>query len=388
MSRLKVASFAMGVIAAAGLAFAALAQPPAAPAAPAAKPAPIDYSKPETWLCRPGLAGGPCLSDQTATEVAADGGLKSVNFTRPAAPAFDCFYVYPTASEDATPNSDMIPGREIAVTTAQFGRFGAVCRQFAPMYRSVTLAALRAGMAGSNMPGVDRELNYNDMKDAWNYYLKNDNKGRGVILVGHSQGAGLLSRLIANEIEGKPAQRLIISAMIPGTTVQVPVGKTVGGTFKSMPLCTKASEAGCIVVFSSFRSTRPPSVEPPSRFARARDGNVASCANPAALGGGKASLDAYQTKGTTDWSKGKPVSTPYVRLPGLITGECVTKGEYTYLQITVNGVPADPRADDISGDVGTPPDPTWGLHNGDMAVAIGDMVKLADSQAKAWKAKP
>ena len=54
------------------------------------------------------------------------------------------------------------------------------------------------------MAGTDRELNYNDVRDAWNAYLKTANKGRGVILVGHSQGSGLLLRLIQNEIEGKP----------------------------------------------------------------------------------------------------------------------------------------------------------------------------------------
>ena len=83
------------------------------------KPTPNDYSKPDSWLCRPGK-DGPCTSDQRATEIAADGSTKPVAFTRPADPPFDCFYVYPTASEYPTPYSDMIPGREIMVTTAQF----------------------------------------------------------------------------------------------------------------------------------------------------------------------------------------------------------------------------------------------------------------------------
>ena len=39
-------------------------------------------------------------------------------------------------------------------------------------------------------------LAYNDVLDAWNYYLKNDNGGRGVVLVGHSQGSGVLTQLI------------------------------------------------------------------------------------------------------------------------------------------------------------------------------------------------
>jgi hypothetical protein len=105
--------------------FAALAQPPAA--APPPKP-PVDYSKPETWLCLPGLKTGACATNLSATEIAADGSTKVLPFTRPANPAFDCFYVYPTASEDTTPNSDMIAGREIMVTERYTARSAASSR--------------------------------------------------------------------------------------------------------------------------------------------------------------------------------------------------------------------------------------------------------------------
>ncbi len=348
------------------------------------RPTPNDYGKPESWLCRPGK-DGPCTSKQDATEIAPDGSIKPVPFVRPADPPFDCFYVYPTASEDPTPYSDMIPGRETGVTTAQFGRYGAVCRQFAPMYRSFTLSALRARDGGTPMDAGYANTNYDDVVDAWNYYVKNDNKGRGVVLVGHSQGSGLLTRLMQNEIEGKPIQKQLIAAYTPGTTVLLPPGKDVGGTYKSIPVCRRPDQFGCVVVYGSYRSIRPPSVDPPARFGRARDGMVAACANPAALGGGKAMLDTYQTRGTAEWAKGKAIDTPYVRLPGVITGECVTHGEYTYLEITVNGPADGPRRNVVNGDVGDPPNPTWGMHNGDMSNTIGDLVTLAGRQYAAWQ---
>ncbi len=379
---------------AAGAALAALsavvwAQPPAAPpaAAPATPPAPIDYSKPETWLCRPGMTTGACASDQSATEVAPDGSVKPAIFARPANPPLDCFYVYPTASEDQTPNSDMIAGREVTVTTGQFGRYGAVCRQFAPLYRSVTLAALSISRQGGAMAGVDRNLNYNDVKDAWNYYLQHDNGGRPVLIVGHSQGAGLITRLVREEIEGKPVQARIVAVHQLGTTVQVPPGKDVGGTYQSMPLCRRSDQSGCIVVYSSFNAARPPSVTPPSRFARAVPPTVASCTNPAALAGGKAPLDLYQGRGTIMGAK-TAVTTPYVRLPGAVTGECVTKGEYTYLEVTETPGPAGGRVVTLGGNVNLPggggPDPTWGMHNGDMSIPIGNLVALAQTQYQAW----
>ncbi|MGK3882473.1 DUF3089 domain-containing protein, partial [Enterococcus faecium] len=85
---------------------------------------------------------------------------------------------------------------------------------------------------------------YDDVKRAWQHYLAADNHGRGVVLIGHSQGSGILKQLIAEEIDGKPAQKLLISAMLMGTNVAVPAGKDVGGDFKAGPLCRKADQTG------------------------------------------------------------------------------------------------------------------------------------------------
>ena len=170
-----------------------------------------DYAKPETWLCRPSSTTDACaIADLTTTVVSAQGKLKTEKWKgNPKAP-IDCFYVYPTVSNDTTPNSDMNAGpEEISVILHQFARFGSQCLVFAPLYRQVTLTALRANMAGRPM-AADRTLGYNDVLDAWNHYLKNDNKGRGVILIGHSQGALMLSELVKNEIEGKPAQKHMV----------------------------------------------------------------------------------------------------------------------------------------------------------------------------------
>jgi hypothetical protein len=133
------------------------------------------------------------------------------------------------------------------------------------MYRQFTLTALRAGAAGKPMTS-DRALGYNDVLDAWNHYLKNDNRGRGVVLIGHSQGSGVLSQLIRNEIDGKPIQSKIVSALLLGSNVAVPKGKDVGGAFKNLPLCRRGDQTGCVVTYVSFRSTIPPPQD--SRFGR------------------------------------------------------------------------------------------------------------------------
>ncbi|MGH1560618.1 DUF3089 domain-containing protein [Caulobacter segnis] len=74
-------------------------------------------------------------------------------------------------------------------------RFASQCRVFAPMCRQVTLAALRAVMMGQPSPG-NGVLAYGDVRDAWRWYLAHENKGRGVVLIGHSQGSRLLLDLL------------------------------------------------------------------------------------------------------------------------------------------------------------------------------------------------
>ena len=110
---------------------------------------PADYTSLDNWLCHPERANF-CARDQSATIVHADGTLALETFTPADNPPIDCFYVYPTVSTDPGGNSDLTPNREEErVIEAQFARFGAACRTFAPIYRQVTLTALRAVSAST-----------------------------------------------------------------------------------------------------------------------------------------------------------------------------------------------------------------------------------------------
>jgi hypothetical protein len=346
-----------------------------------------DYSRADTWLCRPG-AQDACAVDLTTTVITEDGRFAQEKFTPAANPPIDCFYVYPTVSLDPGGNSDMTAGNEERnVIRSQFARFRSQCRPFAPLYRQFTLTALRAGTAGKPIAS-DRALGYNDVLEAWNHYLKNDNNGRGVVLIGHSQGSGVLTQLIRNEIDGKPIQSRIVSALLLGTNVAVPKGKNVGGAFQQMPLCRSTEQTGCIVTYVSFRSTIPP--PPESRFGKVQDaGMEAGCTNPAALAGGRGPLHAYFTTGTHQWvTPAQAVNTPFVSVPRLLTAQCVSNDKGSYLEISVNEDSHDPRADDIPGDVlaNGKPNPSWGLHLIDVSEAMGNLVELVGKQATAYLA--
>jgi hypothetical protein len=375
--------------------------PPAAPDQPKAAAAPAsarnDYSKPVTWLCRPGRQDF-CVTDLSTTIITANGKLSRETWTADPNPPIDCFYVYPTVSNYPAGNSDMVPGpEEKRVVQVQFARFASVCRLYAPMYRQVTLTALRAAAIGNPMP-ADRALAYNDVLDAWSYYLEHDNQGRGVILIGHSQGSNVLMHLIKDEIDGKPIQSRIVSAMLIGTNLPVPQGKDEGGAFEKMPLCHSAAQTGCVISYVSFRSNVPPPAN--SRFGRVQaEGMAAACTNPAALAGGSGELHAYLNAkgGIVELGLGEPkpwvtppqpIDTPFVSLPAMLTAQCVSDKNGSYLAVTVHGDPAGPRASDIPGDIVINGIvlAEWGLHLIDVQEAMGNLIDIARQESNAYLA--
>lgn len=361
-----------------------------APAPLAAQDAePLDYADGSNWLCRP-ERDDVCASDLSATVVHPNGNLARTRWRpNPAAP-IDCFYAYPTVSTDPGEHSDRTPDEaERRVVRQQFARFAEICRPYAPYYRQVTLAGLRARLGQGGDAALDEGMGYEDVRAAFRHYLENDNQGRGFVLVGHSQGSFILQELIREEVEGRPVQERMISAILAGATLPVPEGEDVGGAFQSVPLCRNPQQTGCVIAYSAFRSTAPPPAN--TLFGSVpQEGMEAACTNPAYLPGGIGELQAYlSADGTTivgsggdpSWVEGDEVETPFVRLPGLLTAECATNEHATYLEVTVQGDPSDPRADDIGGDL----TPQWGLHLIDVGLAQGNLMSIVEQQSAAWR---
>jgi len=395
MSERLLAIVSLAALVTLGHAMAVHAQAPAAVAAASHN----DYSDPATWLCRPGREDA-CTVNLDATVIAADGTTNIDHFHADPHAAIDCFYVYPTVSRDPGANATMaIEPAETGVVQQQFARFAAHCRLYAPMYRQVTLTSLAARMAGKPMAGANRDMAYDDVVDAWNEYLSHDNHGRGVVLIGHSQGSGVLTRLIAAEIDGKPLQRRLVSAILMGTTLQVPPGKDVGGAFKTIPLCHSATELGCVIAFADFRADSPP---PATSFFGRGDKTkrtVAACVNPAALAGGgeleafmptHAPIVAEAANVAPSWTNPPTqIDTLFVELPGLLTAQCVSDEHGDYLAVTVHPTVGGRRVNDIVGDVviGGQVQRDWGLHLVDANLNMGNLVSIVGEESRAYVAR-
>lgn len=376
------------------------ADPEAAPLERYADYESISYDDPTHWVCRPDIDDDICDGDLDTTFVEADGTTTVETFEADPDAPIDCFYVYPTISQDQTSYSDwdFSPLEEGYVTLQQAARLGSVCRVFAPVYRQRTLAALVAGIAGGDTSLVGPEVDsFADVQDAFRTYMAQDNGGRGVVLIGHSQGTGMLNELIRTEVDPhEDVRALLVGAYLAGGTVAVPEGEVVGGDFEHIEVCTDPSEPGCVTSWAAFASDEPPPAG--TYFGRVREGSgVAACTNPAGAGDEPIELRTYlpaergqsilapsDEPGPRTWladGTGE-VDTPFVALPGLVTGRCVSDDRGTnYLEVTVTAADGDRRLTDLGGRL----TPEWGLHLLDVNVVMGDIVARVAEQAEAWQ---
>lgn len=339
------------------------------------------YAGPEYWVCLPDRADDPCTTNMDYTNLAEDGTTEVVAHEVAVDPPIDCFFIYPTVNLDPSGVAEFDGAYqvEIDITRAQAGRFSSVCRVFAPLYRQGTFG----GGEDVDREAI-REQAYADVEESFQHYLANDNDGRPFVLMGHSQGSGIGTRLLQDHVDNDEALRSqLVSALLIGTVITAPEGEDVGGTFENIPACRAEGQTGCVVTYASFDVADPP--DPDASFGAPReegDTGVALCTNPAALAGGSSELQMIDNTGIDPVVNfGAAIETPYVGLPGLVSGECVTADGRTYLGVTVH--PGDgPRTDSLNTEdaIG------WGLHPLDYNLAMGDLVDLVEAQGAAMPA--
>lgn len=350
------------------------------------------------WLCHPGQRAADACRSSMATTVQRHGAPdRVVDPGMPARQPVDCFYVYPTVSEEPTLSASLeITPHVRAIAEHQAARFSQVCDVYAPVYRQRTLTALQN--PGGYTPEQLREASriaYGDVARAWQEYLAQAEPGRGVVLVGHSQGTGMLRQLIRNEIDPKPEARArLVSALLLGGNVLVRKGSDRGGDFATVPLCRSERQTGCAVGFATFNATPPadsafgrsPSVPDPTGGPWGPE-YEAACTNPASLKHNHART--ARTLVRTDpvpgllgqavrvMYNGAPptADTPWVVPADRHTVQCVRAGGAHVLMATPT-----PGSSTLTPS----PNPAWGLHLADVNLALGDLVNLIRIQSRAY----
>ena len=369
--------------------------PPAHPAPPAQLTSAVSgfesahYADPSSWLCLPGRQDA-CAGNLDATEIAADGSRVVVrDKPAPGAEKVDCFYVYPTVDLHlgAANHEDFDDLQPMTfATVAQAARFRATCSLYVPLYRQVTIGTY---LRRAEVKKRYTDVAFSDVAAAFLHYMARYNRGHRIVLLGHSQGGEMVSLLLKRFFDRDPAMRERLLLALPiGYALEVAAGKTTGGTFANVPICTQVGETGCVVGYRSFLAgtTHEPYLSAPSA------GHESVCVNPAALAhrgretlsraffpAARRGLASLFLRGVDD------VTSPFVLLRDFYSARCVAGADgYRYLAVSETPRPGDQRQSplDLSSSLFRT---DLGLHLLDYQLAQGDLVDLVAERAAALR---
>ena len=198
----------------------------------------IDYSKSEHWAALPFKEDGADLLPKGLLLVSDS--LKQV----------DVFFVYPTnfikGEAWNAGIQDKVLNKEIEDKSLknQASVFNGSCRVYAPFYRQ---ANIKAFYTLDTVAAVQAfALAYQDVKDAFLYYLKYYNQGRPFIIASHSQGSLHTRMLLQEFIDGKDLAKQLVAAYVVGYPIRADM-------FTKLQPCSTPAQLGCYVAWYSFR---------------------------------------------------------------------------------------------------------------------------------------
>jgi len=218
--------------------------------------APLDenaFEDPALWYSRPGIG----VNDPARWQPAwAEG---SAPAAEPAAPGqFAVFFVHPTSLIDRNRwNASLDDADAEAERIARVylrgmaSPFNAASEIWAPRYRQATFGAFLTDAPEGRLA---IEAAYQDVREAYRYFLSSVGADTPIVLAGHSQGALHLKRLIAEEVRGSPAADRLVAAYIIGWPISLQHDLPVMG----FPACAAANQAGCVLSWSSFAEPADP----------------------------------------------------------------------------------------------------------------------------------
>ncbi len=209
-----------------------------------AAPAKPDYSSPAAWAALPDRQDDADVAPPNTQYAEA----------QKDAPA-DVFFIHPTgySKPDAWNGPIDDPEAVQAVSLVMkyiASAFNAAARVYAPRYRQATLYSFLDNETSSGIQAL--ELAYSDVARAFDYYVKNYNRGRPFILAGHSQGSCHGLRLLQEKISGTPLARRLVGAYLAGMSIPTDI--------EGIPPSRIATDTGCVIGWTSYTRDGDPRI--------------------------------------------------------------------------------------------------------------------------------
>ena len=213
---------------------------------PVSSAATTDYSRMSNWAAHPDIAD---KADKVPE------GLSKVN---EADLAVDVFFLHPTTYTKKSindswnaPTTDPKLNERTDNTTIQYqgSIFNQAGKMYAPRYRQAHISTYFTEDSEKAKKVFD--IAYSDVKESFDYYIKNYNQGRPFIIAAHSQGTTHGARLIKEVIDGSQLENQLVAAYLIGMPVPMDV-------FKSIQPCTSSTDTGCFVSWRTYKSGHNP----------------------------------------------------------------------------------------------------------------------------------
>lgn len=238
------------------------------------------YQSTDMWISRPGIG----IDDPARWQPATRGEARKMPVLDEGNPDFAVFFVHPTSYIERT-------SWNAALDDAQSGRiaevyvrgmaspFNQASEIWAPKYRQATFGAFL-----TDSPDAEAAIDtaYEDVAQAFDFFIDSIAADTPIVLVGHSQGALHLMNLLQQEIAGTALEDRIAAAYLVGWPISVAHDLPALG----LPACATAGQANCIASWSSYAEPADPSalIETYSE-SRGLDGNLRGdssivCTNP------------------------------------------------------------------------------------------------------------
>ena len=203
------------------------------------------YADPLLWMARPGLGA------RDPARFLPDNAVKDEAPVKAAV-----FFVHPTsymsrdhwnAPLDDT-DSQTLANRLVRGLASAFN---ASSNLWAPQYRQATFGAFLTE-APETQQALD--LAYGDVARAFDQFLSEAPKDEPIVLVGHSQGAFHLRRLMREKVAGTPLAHRVAAVYAIGWPISLEHDLPLMG----LPACTAPQQAGCVLSWMSFAEPAAP----------------------------------------------------------------------------------------------------------------------------------
>lgn len=214
------------------------------------------YQDPAMWFSRPGIGTSdparwqPAMREERSL-------LPAPADPSQAAQDFAVFFVHPTSYLDRSnwnaPLDDAESQRIARIYVRGLASpFNQASEIWAPRYRQATFGAFLTDSEDSQ-----NALNaaYDDVKQAYDFFLSSIDDNTPVVLAGHSQGSVHLLRLLKDHVNGSPVTDRLVAVYAIGWPISVAQDLPALG----IPACATAKQSGCLISWSSFAEPADPS---------------------------------------------------------------------------------------------------------------------------------